>query len=107
MLYGTECLALNRKGQLETLQKRKTNSQKLLGLVQNSDETRLQRTSNELCRNVEEIPVIKRKRRLKLTGHHSRLSTNRCAKKIVDHTMKMKASMYDQRKFIETSKCSI
>lgn len=89
--YGSECLTMNKKGELRDLEKRERKIlRKILGPVKNAENTWIKRKNEDLFTKTEKITHTMRKRRLKLYGHLKRMDESRVTKKIFNYISKLK-----------------
>lgn len=92
-LYSSECLIMNKKGEIEELEKKERKIlRKILGPEKGKDGTWRKRRNEDLYRHVEKISDTIRKRRMKFYGHLTRMSENRLTKKIFNYITKIKAT---------------
>lgn len=92
-LYASECLTLNKKGELKELElKERKILRKILGPRKSVDGTWKKRKNEDLYMQTENIVVTMRKRRLKFYGHLVRMDENRLTKKIFKYITGLKAT---------------
>lgn len=92
-LYSSECLILNKKGEIEELGKKERKIlRKILGPEKRNDGTWRKRRNEDLYRQAEKITDTMRKRRLKFYGHLMRMEENRITKRIFNYITKLKAT---------------
>ena len=92
-LYASECLTLNKKGDLQELEKKERKIlRKILGPQKTADGTWKNRRNDDLYKHTEKITVTMRKRRLKFYGHLVRMDENRLTKRIFKYITELKAT---------------
>ena len=89
VLYASETLSLNRKGDLENIKKEERKIiRKILGPRKTAEGYRLQH--NQVVETHSNIELDMRKRRLKFYGHIRRLPENRLTRQVVEYLIKLK-----------------
>ena len=85
-LYASECLVLNKKGEIENMEKKERKIlRKILGPKKTEEGYRL-KSNAEIYLNMEKLSDVMRKRRLAFYGHLARMDEKRLTRKIFEHS---------------------
>ena len=92
-VYSSECLILNKKMEIEKLEKKERKIlRKILGPAKGKGHFWWKRKNEDLFKHTEKITDTIRKRRLKFYGHLARMSESRLTKRIFNYIIKLKTT---------------
>lgn len=92
-LYASECLTLNKKGEVQEIEKRERRIlRKILGPRKTEDGTWKIRKNESLYKHIDTFTETMRKRRAKFYGHLKRMDDDRLTKRIFNYLTEIKAT---------------